>query len=74
MTTTQRARANTEIAIEHVIVCRSPRLPSDIALIDSIASLSFCPVASVERRERADHISRLIDSTIVDARDAAEAA
>jgi hypothetical protein len=67
MTTTQRARANTKIAIEHVIVSRAARLPSDIALLASIATLSFCPVHSVQNRAAADHIAILISDTLVEA-------
>jgi hypothetical protein len=67
MTTTQRAAANLSTAIEHVIVSRPARIPSDIALIDSLASLSFNPAVKVERLNRMDHIARLIDSALVKA-------
>lgn len=54
-------------AIELAIIPRAGRLPSDLALLDSVASLEFCPVKSVSRRVRADYIATLIDSTLVDA-------
>lgn len=53
--------------IELGLVTKAPRLPSDIALLDSVASLEFCPVKSVSRRVRADYIACLIDSTLVEA-------
>jgi hypothetical protein len=67
MTTTQRARANTKIAIEHVIVARAGRLPADIDLIASIATLSFNPAIKMERLNRMDHIMSLISETLVEA-------
>lgn len=54
-------------AIANAVMPRTARIPSDFALLDSVASLSFCPVKSAERRERGDHIARLISETLVSA-------
>jgi hypothetical protein len=54
-------------AIELAIVPRAARLPVDIAALQSIATLSFCPVRGAERRVRADHLATLIDATLVEA-------
>lgn len=67
MTTTQRAAANLSTAIAHVIVARPARIPSDIALIDSLASLSFNPAYRIERLNRMDHIACLISEALVEA-------
>lgn len=56
-------------AIELAIIPRSPKLPSDISFLSTVADLSFCPVKSVERRVRADYIAILISETLVAASD-----
>ncbi len=69
MTTTQRARANANLAtaVEHVIVPRAGKLPSNPEMLLAGAILSWCPVKSVARRAQADHIACLISETLVEA-------
>lgn len=54
-------------AIELAIIPRAGRLPQDIALIDSLATLSFCPVRSVQRRVASDSIAKMISDVLVEA-------
>lgn len=52
-------------AIELAIIPRAAKLPVDLAALDAIATLSFCPVRGAERRARVDHLACLIDAAIV---------
>lgn len=62
-----RAAMNLATAIEHVIVARPGRLPSDLLILTTSATLEFCPHAGVSRRARADYLAVLIDSALVEA-------
>jgi hypothetical protein len=42
------------------IVPRAGRLPSDLAMLETAATLAFCPALRPARRARAEHISSLI--------------
>jgi hypothetical protein len=57
--------SNKAHAIENAIMPRDPKVPAGFEMLASVASLSFCPVKSAERRERGDHIARLISETLV---------
>ena len=62
MTTTQYR------AIELAIIPRAAKLPSNLDGLLASAAFSFgCPVKSVERRMRADHIACLISEALVEA-------
>ncbi len=65
----QQARnyANLTIAIEHVIVPRAGRLPTNSAALLSNAVLSFCPAVNVAKLNRADYLACLISETLVEA-------
>lgn len=52
-------------AIELAIVPRAPRMPSDLAILASSATLAFCPAPGAARRARADHLACLISDTLV---------
>lgn len=58
---------NLESALKNVIVARPGRLPSDLLILATAATLEFCPVSSVSRRARVDYLAVLIDSALVDA-------
>jgi hypothetical protein len=60
MTTTQRNRA-----IELAIIPRAGKLPADLALLETAATLAFCPAPGAARRARADHLAVLISETLV---------
>lgn len=51
-------------AIANGVMPRDPKLPSDAQSLLAIAALTFCPVASAERRARIDHIRSLIESEL----------
>jgi len=40
------------------------KIPADMLALNTIASLGFCPVKTVERRERSAYISSLIEKTL----------
>jgi hypothetical protein len=47
------------------LACMSAvKIPADILALNTIASLGFCPVKTVERRERSAYISKLIETTL----------
>lgn len=51
--------------IELGLVTKAPKVPSDIGMLMSVATLSFCPVKGAERRARVDHLAVLISETLV---------
>jgi hypothetical protein len=59
--------SNKSHAIEFAVLPRDARLPTNMLALATSAALEFCPVASVSRRVRADHIATLIDATLVEA-------
>jgi hypothetical protein len=46
------------------VLLAAPKLPRDIEILSTVASLSFCPVKGAERRAREDHIASLISSAL----------
>ena len=55
-------------ALEIGIVPRAGKLPSDLVGLTCATTFSFgCPVKSVDRRMRADHIACLISEALVEA-------
>lgn len=47
-----------------VNIPRAGNVPADMLALNTIASLGFCPVKTVERRERSAYISNLIEKTL----------
>lgn len=53
-----------------IVNCLMPRnlpLPTDFALLSTVADLSFCPVKGAERRARVDAIAVMISEALVEA-------
>jgi hypothetical protein len=65
MTTTQRAAANLQTAIEHVIVARPARIPADLETLEALSPMqhSFRNFSSLNVR-MIDHISDMIQETL----------
>lgn len=56
--------ANKTAAILECILPRDPAVPHDMASLHVLATLSFCPSRSAERRARVDHIAALISDAL----------
>jgi hypothetical protein len=59
--------SNKSHAIVNAVMPRDPKVPAGFDMLSAVATLSFCPVQSVSRRARVDHIACLIDAALVEA-------